>query len=537
MAKEKHRYLDDENKKVSVFYYEIIGCIFILLSVISIGKLGKVGIILVNLVKVLFGDWYIIFFLFTTFYGIYSLFMHDKFNYKNTRFIGFVFFYIVIIIFSHYTLYDFLIENSESYFTGLFDIYKNFLNGTYQGILGGGVIGGILFHLIYYFLGSFGIILFSLCLIVLGISLIINKPVIDIFRNIFQKGQSFTKLFRNFNNFFKYDINFNSSPIIKKYTMRILDKKEIKFDETEEKDKRRALYELFCNKDIKINNGQITYHYITYKIELRYTFDIDILLKEIKDKFITSSFFYVLDKNILLLQLPLDNKYNLYLYNLIKIYNIDMNDKNYNIHLGVDYKNNLVTIKDDKTLDLLIICENKDNYQNFVYYILLYKLIRKEITIDNILIFDETCSFNSLKTYQDANEFFDIIQSKLDAKKNNPNNNLDHDIIIINYGDTQSSIIENKIIYYKDITKKYNFLFVLVSIENTLISEKLYRLFKNKLIFKTYSSKMKIYDNDIFSLSEDLDYQSDCLYVTSEDERRITTVRVTESEITKAFKN
>ena len=56
MGKEKKQTVVEKNKE-SIFYYEILGLIQILISIISITKLGLVGLYLALLIKLFFGDW------------------------------------------------------------------------------------------------------------------------------------------------------------------------------------------------------------------------------------------------------------------------------------------------------------------------------------------------------------------------------------------------------------------------------------------------------------------------------------------------
>ena len=51
MPKEKKKLIDESNERVTLFYYEIIGVVLLLFSIVTIGKLGKVGSILSTISK------------------------------------------------------------------------------------------------------------------------------------------------------------------------------------------------------------------------------------------------------------------------------------------------------------------------------------------------------------------------------------------------------------------------------------------------------------------------------------------------------
>ena len=57
MSKDKKRSNDENSKKETLFYYEIIGVILILISFVVLGKLGTVGILLAKFLKCIFGHW------------------------------------------------------------------------------------------------------------------------------------------------------------------------------------------------------------------------------------------------------------------------------------------------------------------------------------------------------------------------------------------------------------------------------------------------------------------------------------------------
>jgi len=195
MPKEKKRLIDETNEKATLFYYEIIGTVILLLSFVSLGKLGKVGSILTTIFKILFGDWYFLFIIYLLFLGVYYLFIHEPFNYKGHRFIGFIFLSIIIILFSHFSIHNYIISTGENYISSTFSIYKNYINTGVSNNLGGGMIGALLFYIINLLMGNIGVILIGIFLAVLSLSLIFKTPFFDIFKWGFKRIKGTGSLF------------------------------------------------------------------------------------------------------------------------------------------------------------------------------------------------------------------------------------------------------------------------------------------------------------------------------------------------------
>ena len=152
MSKEKKRATEEINPKETLFYYEVMGSIIIILSITILAKLGKVGLLASIFFKILFGDWYWLFVIFILFYWFYLLFMHTKYNFKGNKTVGVIIFSISILIFSSFPLHRYIIsrESGGRYLLLVWDFYKSFINGVNSSYLGGGLIGIILFYGVYY---------------------------------------------------------------------------------------------------------------------------------------------------------------------------------------------------------------------------------------------------------------------------------------------------------------------------------------------------------------------------------------------------
>ena len=179
MGKEKKQTVE-ENKKESVFYYEILGLVQIVISIISLVKLGIVGLYLALLIKLFFGDWYFIIILMVLINGLRMIIYHEPLNYKNMRFIGIIFILLSLLTFSHFTFHEFIDSYNMNNFQLTFSFYIDaFKNKSLNDLSGGGIIGSLIFYAFYSLFGNVGSILISIILLYSGISFLFQKTVYE----------------------------------------------------------------------------------------------------------------------------------------------------------------------------------------------------------------------------------------------------------------------------------------------------------------------------------------------------------------------
>ena len=200
----------EELKKENIFYYEAIGFFSILLSIIIVAKLGKIGKVLTILFKVSFGDWYLLIVFLIFIYGLYLVIQHRPFEFQNQKFIGYIICCIGLFILAHFSVHKYVLSSSGSYFKATWMYYKTFIQTGNDTYLGGGIIGGIIFYLIYSLLGSIGVLLISLFIVILGFTMIINKSLVDISHFFYKKIKNAKKYGKSFKRFFKYELGNNN---------------------------------------------------------------------------------------------------------------------------------------------------------------------------------------------------------------------------------------------------------------------------------------------------------------------------------------
>ena len=82
MMKEK-KSKEELEQSAGQFYYETIGMLLLIVAAVIIAKLGVIGSFLTILLKVLFGDWYLLIVVLLLIFGLYLIFNHHGFNFKN----------------------------------------------------------------------------------------------------------------------------------------------------------------------------------------------------------------------------------------------------------------------------------------------------------------------------------------------------------------------------------------------------------------------------------------------------------------------
>ena len=196
MAKEKTQKIENsENEKL--FYYEILGIVLLILSMLAIGKMGFIGSYLMLIIKVLFGDWYFLIILLLIIYAIRCIIIHKKLKIINIRYLGIFLLFLSLILLSHFSMHKYVKEYDQNHLKITLSLYlTNFKNNTPDGIVGGGVIGAILFYISYYLLSEAGVILVSIILLFLGIVFITKLTIKDFIFKIISGIKIFLKFFK-----------------------------------------------------------------------------------------------------------------------------------------------------------------------------------------------------------------------------------------------------------------------------------------------------------------------------------------------------
>ena len=163
-------------------WYEITGLLFLALSIVTIMKLGIVGKVFVLFLRFFFGEWYMLSFLFIIGLSAYSIIYRKRPPFVSSLMIGGLLIFFSILMFSHVTLFDLLAKNNQfndqSVIKSTIDLFIIEAKGKISTVdLGGGMIGALLFAVLYFLFDRTGAILFGVIAIVAGVLFITGKPI------------------------------------------------------------------------------------------------------------------------------------------------------------------------------------------------------------------------------------------------------------------------------------------------------------------------------------------------------------------------
>lgn len=180
MAKKKRRKTKKNSNFKRTIRFELIGLLLIALAAISIANLGAVGKAFVLFFRFFTGEWYMLCLLALVILGGYFIWKRDIPNYFHQRLIGIYLIIASLLLLSHVTLFENLLNNGKfedpSVIKNTWEIFWLEVKGeTSTTDLGGGIIGSILFALFYFLFDEAGTKIIAAVLIITGIILLTGK--------------------------------------------------------------------------------------------------------------------------------------------------------------------------------------------------------------------------------------------------------------------------------------------------------------------------------------------------------------------------
>lgn len=180
LAKKKRRKTKRNKDFKRTIRFELIGLILIALAAISIASLGAVGRACVLFFRFFTGEWYMLFLLGIVLIGGYFIWKRDIPNFFHQRLIGTYLISASILLLSHVTLFNNLLNNGKfenpSVIKNTWELFWMEVKGeTSTTDLGGGMFGSILFALFYYLFDGAGTKIIAGVLIIIGIVLLTGK--------------------------------------------------------------------------------------------------------------------------------------------------------------------------------------------------------------------------------------------------------------------------------------------------------------------------------------------------------------------------
>jgi len=394
---------EELNNGVGQFYYETIGMISLIIAIVLLAKLGTVGKFLTIFLKVLFGDWYLLIIILILIFGVYLILNHHGFNFKNQRFLGYIFCVFSFLMLSHFSVHNFVITENNSYFGATWNHYKSFMSSGIDTYLGGGLIGAIFFYVFYSLLGDVGVILVSTIFIILGFTMIINKSFMELMSIFFNLFKRVGKYHKSFNDFFKYEIGKkenvrnNIYSYKKKITLRLLDDyKNYNFLNSQSKyieDTKTVIVSVLNSLNLRYRNIHTFASYSSSLIVYQIYDDFDLNSLGIKLSTLIDENIYITRINNTL-NIEINNKYVSTLSLKELLMKQPMLYNNYLVPIGMNVKNQLEEIDFSKEANILVIGDFDVGIKSFINSIILSSIIKVGTEVIEYNLYDEVGDFN-----------------------------------------------------------------------------------------------------------------------------------------------
>lgn len=186
----KRKKTKKKNKK-QYFSIEIIGLIFIILSLLAASRLGFVGILSANLFRFFVGNSFIFAAVLLAVYGGYLVLRGTEPPFKNKRLVGLGIAYASVLLLLHAQLFAPIIDTNVNVISAslrffMADLTKNEISQS----LGGGMIGGVLYSASYFLFSQLGTYLVVGILLFISLFLIFDlsfKKFIEHIQTYFKK--------------------------------------------------------------------------------------------------------------------------------------------------------------------------------------------------------------------------------------------------------------------------------------------------------------------------------------------------------------
>jgi S-DNA-T family DNA segregation ATPase FtsK/SpoIIIE len=181
MAKSRKR----GRKKKKGYSIEIIGIIFIFISVLAIGEFGFVGHFFANIIRFFVGETYQLFSVFGILLGIQYIFYARNPKFTTHRFIGSILLYAALLVWLHLRLFEPIMEADVNILSATWRRLPNLLNAEpATQPIGGGMIGALLYAISYFLFANIGTYILIALLGFIGVMSIGNFSYKKLFKEI-----------------------------------------------------------------------------------------------------------------------------------------------------------------------------------------------------------------------------------------------------------------------------------------------------------------------------------------------------------------
>ena len=189
--KTKKTYSKKKTTKKQNLNWSILGLVFILLAVFAFVRFGILGKQIANLIRLFFGDSYLLAASLLALFGLVNLIYNQPVHLSVKRTIGLSLAFIGILLIQSSLYYEHELVNSNFLNSFWHAMTAEFGRAAVTESVGGGLIGSLSYQIFYPLLGQIGIKIFAFLLIPIGILMFFDVK----FRTIIEKFQSSSQLF------------------------------------------------------------------------------------------------------------------------------------------------------------------------------------------------------------------------------------------------------------------------------------------------------------------------------------------------------
>lgn len=189
--KTKKTYSKKKTTKKQNLNWSILGLVFILLAVFAFVRFGILGKQIANLIRLFFGDSYLLAASLLVLFGLVNLIYNQPVHLSVKRTIGLSLAFIGILLIQSSLYYEHELVNSNFLNSFWHAMTAEFGRAAVTESVGGGLIGSLGYQIFYPLLGQIGIKIFAFLLIPIGILMFFDVK----FRTIIEKFQSSSQLF------------------------------------------------------------------------------------------------------------------------------------------------------------------------------------------------------------------------------------------------------------------------------------------------------------------------------------------------------
>ena len=177
-------------KVLSGIAIELIGISIIFLSILIMGQLGIVGSLLKQLFLLFVGEFYWIVAIYAIFISVKMMISREVVALFKKQYMGVYLIFIAVVLFSHLPVYRFFLSHDIPLMSGVVNYYWGVNILETDMIVGGGVMGALLYALTVPLISANGLYALSFVMLLYGVLMMCDVSLKDVFEFTKEKSQA-----------------------------------------------------------------------------------------------------------------------------------------------------------------------------------------------------------------------------------------------------------------------------------------------------------------------------------------------------------